>query len=63
MNIRKVKKAMKGNMPINSMFNLIPQKRMEEFNKFASIFGFSEKDIDAILKREKHENEKGKIHS
>ena len=31
MKLKKVKKAMEGDMPINSMFNLIPEKRMAEF--------------------------------
>lgn len=51
---------MEGDMPINSMFNLIPEKRMAEFKRFASIFGFTEENINTILKREKHENEKVK---
>lgn len=62
MKIGKFKKAMNSETPINSMYSLIPKSRMKEFKKFASIFGFTEENINNILKKENHETKKSKIH-
>ena len=38
-------KAMKSEKPINSMYRMIPKSRMDEFKRFAAIFGFTEENI------------------
>lgn len=43
----------KGEKPINSMYRMIPKSRMDEFKRFAAIFGFTEENIENILSKEK----------
>lgn len=57
MKIRKIKQALKGNDPVRSMFNLIPEKKIEEFKEFAIRFGYSRKSINDAIKRYRYENE------
>lgn len=47
------KKALESDRTINSMFALIPEKKMKAFKKFAKQFGFTEEKINAILTNEK----------
>lgn len=47
--ILKAMKAMKSEKPINSMY----KSRMDEFKRFAAIFGFTEENIENILSKEK----------
>lgn len=51
--ILKAMKAMKSEKPINSMYRMIPKSRMDEFKRFAAIFGFTEENIENILSKEK----------
>lgn len=51
--ILKAMKAMKSEKPINSMYRMIPKSRMNEFKRFAAIFGFTEENIENILSKEK----------
>ena len=53
---KEIKKALKSDTPINSMYALIPDNRMRAFKKFAARFGFTEERIKSVL-----ENEKRKI--
>jgi hypothetical protein len=46
-------KAMKSEKPINSMYRMIPKSRMDQFKRFAAIFGFTEENIENILSKEK----------
>lgn len=43
----------KSEKPINSMYRMIPKSRMDEFKRFAAIFGFTEENIENILSKEK----------
>jgi hypothetical protein len=50
---KEIKKALKGDTPINSMYALIPDGRMRAFKKFAARFGFTEERIKSVLDNEK----------
>lgn len=50
---KQVRKAMKSNTPINSMYALIPPNRREAFRQFASKFGFDKERIKSALENEK----------
>lgn len=50
---KQIKKALKSDTPINSMYALIPDNRMRAFKKFASRFGFTEERIKTVLENEK----------
>lgn len=52
--ILKAMKAMKSEKPINSMYRMIPKSRMDEFKRFAAIFGFTEENIENILSKERN---------
>lgn len=54
MKIRKIKQALKGNDPIKSMFNLIPEEKIEEFKEFAIRFGYSSDKVDGAIKLYRH---------
>lgn len=42
---KQVQKALKSDTPINSIYSLIPDNRMQAFKKFAARFGFTEERI------------------
>ncbi|MCE8758567.1 hypothetical protein K0F43_21565 [Bacteroides fragilis] len=48
-----IKKALKSDTPINSMYALIPGGRMGAFKKFTARFGFTEERIKSVLDNEK----------
>lgn len=48
-----IKKALANDKPINAMYNLIPEKKLSAFKKFARTFGFTEEKINQILQNEK----------
>lgn len=50
---KEIKKALKSDTPINSMYALIPGNRLQAFKKFASRFGFTEERIKIVLENEK----------
>lgn len=50
---KQIKKALKSDTPINSMYALIPDNRMRAFKKFAARFGFTEERIKSVLENEK----------
>lgn len=50
---KQIKKALKSDTPINSMYSLIPDNRMRAFKKFAALFGFTEGRIKTVLENEK----------
>lgn len=50
---KEIKKALKSDTPINSMYALIPGDRMRSFKKFAARFGFIEERIKSVLDNEK----------
>lgn len=50
---KQIKKALKSDAPINSMYALIPYNRMRAFKKFAARFGFTEERIKSVLENEK----------
>lgn len=50
---KEIKKALKSDTPINSMYALIPGDRMRPFKKFAASFGFTEERIKSVLDNEK----------
>ena len=50
---KEIKKALKSDTPINSMYALIPGGRMGAFKKFAARFGFTEERIKSVLDNEK----------
>ena len=50
---KQVRKALKSDTPINSMYALIPDNRMLAFKKFAARFGFTEERIKSVLENEK----------
>ncbi|MFT0355081.1 hypothetical protein ACMSEA_05065 [Bacteroides thetaiotaomicron] len=50
---KEIKKALKSDTPINSMYALIPANRMRSFKKFAARFGFTEERIKTVLENEK----------
>lgn len=54
MKAKQVRKALKSNMPVNGMYNLIPADRRNAFKKFATMFGFTEEKIKTILANEKN---------
>ena len=49
---KQVRKALKSDTPINSMYALIPDNRMRAFKKFAARFGFTEERIKSVLENE-----------
>ena len=50
---KQVRKALKSDTPINSMYSLIPDNRMRAVKKFAALFGFTEERIKTVLENEK----------
>ncbi|WP_199610194.1 hypothetical protein [Bacteroides sp. AM23-12] len=50
---KEIKKALKSDTPINSMYSLIPNNKMQAFKKFAAQFGFTEERIKTVLENEK----------
>lgn len=50
---KEIKKALKSDTSINSMYALIPGDRMPSFKKFAARFGFTEERIKSVLDNEK----------
>lgn len=50
---REIEKALGSDNPINSMYSLIPEKKIKAFKKFAAIFGYGEERIKNILDNEK----------
>lgn len=50
---KQIKKALESEKPINSLFALIPKKKMSAFKKFARQFGFTEEKINHILQSER----------
>jgi hypothetical protein len=53
MRSKQIRKALKSDTPINSMYALIPESRRDAFKRFASYFGFTENNIKSILSNEK----------
>lgn len=53
-----VNNALKSGTPLNSLYALIPQKRIKAFKRFARGFGFTDERIDRLLRSERsnHEN-------
>ena len=50
---QQIKKALKSDTPINSLYSLIPNNKMQAFKKFAARFGFTEERIKTVLENEK----------
>ena len=50
---KEIKKALKSDTPINSMYALLSGCRMGAFKKFAARFGFTEERIKSVLDNEK----------
>lgn len=50
---KQVQKALKSDTPINSMYSLIPNNKMQAFKRFAARFGFTEERIKTVLENEK----------
>ncbi|RYT79276.1 hypothetical protein EAJ04_24675 [Bacteroides faecis] len=50
---QQINKALKSDTPINSLYSLIPNNKMQAFKKFASRFGFTEERIKTVLENEK----------
>ena len=53
MHKKQINKALKSDTPINNMYALIPNNRMQAFKKFAARFGFTEEKINSVLENEK----------
>lgn len=51
---KQLKKALKSNTPINSLYALIPAGQRDAFKKFAAMFGFNDEKIKKILVNEKN---------
>lgn len=49
---KQIRKAMKGDEPMNAMYRLIPENKRSCFACFARIFGYSRADIKQILECE-----------
>lgn len=50
---KQIRKALNSEMPINSIYSLIPEKKRKAFKRFASCFGFTEENIKNILQNER----------
>ena len=50
---KEIKKALKSDTPINSMYALIPGGRMDAIKKIATRYGFTEERIKSVLDNEK----------
>ena len=48
---KQLKKALKSNTPINSLYALIPAGQRDAFKKFAAMFGFNDEKIKDPGKR------------
>ena len=51
---KQLKKALKSNTPINSLYASIPAGQRDAFKKFAAMFGFNDEKIKKILANEKN---------